>query len=198
MNFCRLTTLAKSPSQRLLRNLKVSERFQSSLDVQKNVHPQLLNFADPVVSFKTKSSFDLVRSVVVFKICQIKPLIARADQLLKLSYRLLGQNLTNGILRLSFFDHFCAGEDELGIKPKVDYLHENGIGSILDYAAEADIGSRVTDTSVVEQRLKTDFLQARVYDYEDESLCDLHAETFKKCILAVHAVSPTGKSSRVH
>lgn len=197
MNYCRLTTIAKSPSQRLLRNLKVSERFQSSLQT-KNVHPQLLNFADPVVSFKTKSSFDLFRSVVVFKICQIKPLIARADQLLKLSYRLLGQNLTNGILRLSFFDHFCAGEDELGIKPKVDYLHENGIGSILDYAAEADIGSRVTDTSVVEQRLKTDFLQARVYDYEDESLCDLHAETFKKCILAVHAVSPTGKSSRVH
>ena len=95
---------------------------------------------------------------------------------------------------MSFFNHFCAGEDETGIKPKVDYLHENGIGSILDYAAEADIASKETDTVRVEKRMKEDFLQARVYDYEDENLCDSRADTFRKCILAVHAVSPTGAS----
>lgn len=152
----------------------------------------LLNFTDPVMSFTTKTNLELMRSIVVFTICQIRPLVRRSDKLLKFSYRLLGPTLTNGALRLSFFNHFCAGEDERGIKPKVDYLHENGIGSILDYAAEADIASEGTDNLIVEKRLKEDFLQARVYDYKDESLCDSRADTFRQCILAVHSVSPTG------
>ena len=152
---------------------------------------KLLNFTDPVVSFRTKSSFELIRCIAVFTICQIRPLVSRSDKLLKISYRILGTSITNGVLRLSFFNHFCAGEDEQGIKGKVHYLHDNGIGSILDYAAEADIASEETDTVVVEKRLREDFLTARVYDYKDEALCDLRAETFRQCILAVHAVSPT-------
>jgi hypothetical protein len=181
----------KRPVSVLSRPFQLSSGKRSSV-VRSHEIPKSLNFVDPAVSFNTKSSFELLRSVAVFSICQIRPLIKRSDLLLKISYRILGQGITNYALKLSFFNHFCAGEDEVRIKPTVDYLHSNGIGSILDYAAEADIGSKETDTSKAEKRLETDCLQARVYDYEGENLCDLHAETFKKCILAVHKVSPTG------
>lgn len=181
----------KRPVSALSRSFQLSTGKKSSV-IHSHQIPNALNFVDPAVNFNTKSSFQLLRSVAVFSICQIRPLIKRSDQLLKISYRIFGPGITNYVLKLSFFNHFCAGEDEVGIKPTVDYLHSNGIGSILDYAAEADIGSNETDTSKVEKRLMTDYLQARVYDYEDENLCDSHAETFRKCILAVHQVSPTG------
>lgn len=167
----------------------ISKTFSSIHQEKDSNH--VLNFTDPVVSFKTKSSFQLLRSIAVFTICQFRPLVVRSDKLLKISYRLLGPYVTNIFLRSTFFNHFCAGEDEKTIKPTVDYLHENGIGSILDYAAEADIGDEKIDTEIIEQRLKDEPL-GRVYDYEGEELCDERLETFKQCILAVHAVSPTG------
>ena len=40
--------------------------------------------------------------------------------------------------------HLCsssAGEDGDNIQPKLQMLHSNGIGGILDYAAEDDVGS---------------------------------------------------------
>jgi hypothetical protein len=40
---------------------------------------------------------------------QIKPLVDNADGLLKWSKRLLGEPIVNGILRRTFFRHFCAG-----------------------------------------------------------------------------------------
>ena len=42
-------------------------------------------------------------------------------------------------MRPTFFNHFCAGEDEVSIVPTINYLQNNGIGAILDYAAEADV-----------------------------------------------------------
>lgn len=187
----------KRPVSVLTRLIQLSSGKCSSV-IRSHQIPESLNFVDPAVSFNTKSNFELLRSVAVFSICQLRPLVKRSDQLLKISYFLLGQGITNHVLKLSFFNHFCAGEDEVRIKPTIDYLHDNGIGSILDYAAEADIGNSETDTSKVEKRLKTDCLQARVYDYEGENLCNSHAETFKKCILAVHQVSPTGISAMPH
>ena len=174
---------------------RLSPRLFSSINTDSRF--PLVNFTDPAMSFTTKTNFELIRSIAVFTICQIRSLVTRSDKILKFSYRLFGPTVTNGVLRFSFFNHFCAGEDERGIKPKVDYLHENGIGSILDYAAEADIASAETDTLIVEKRLQEDFLQARVYDYKDEGLCDSRAETFRQCIMAVHAVSPTGESRSV-
>ena len=42
-------------------------------------------------------------------------------------------------MRRTFFRHFCAGEDAESIKPVIHELERNGIGAILDYAAEADL-----------------------------------------------------------
>lgn len=47
-------------------------------------------------------------------------------------------------MKRTFFRHFCAGEDVDGIRPTIAFLEHNGIGSILDFAAEADLDSRRT------------------------------------------------------
>jgi proline dehydrogenase len=107
-------------------------------------------------------------------------------------------------MEATFFGHFCAGEDEHNIRPTVDYLQRNGVGSILDYAAEADIDddnangptTQPSPPSSPEATVPTvagkERVQCRVYDYKNEELCDMHARTFEKCIRAVKSVSPTG------
>ena len=52
---------------------------------------------------------------------------------------LLLLGFTKWFLKKSFFGHFCAGETAEELLPVVDKLRNNGIGSILDYAAESDI-----------------------------------------------------------
>lgn len=41
----------------------------------------------------------------------------------------------------------CTGEDQQDIKPTMHYLFQNGIGGILDYAAEDDVESEGGATS---------------------------------------------------
>ena len=82
----------------------------------------------------------------------------------------------------------------IGITPTVHRLEDSGVGSILDYAAEADV---IVDNSeyvqlvedVVENKVKV-----RVYHYLDEDMCDKHRDTFINCIRAARtASSPNAK-----
>jgi len=115
--------------------------------------------------YASKSMSELLRARLVFTVSQMKPVVARADSLVHLSYRFLGHGITNYVLRSSFFGHFCAGEDEKSIAPTVKYLESNGIGSILDYAAEADIED--AEGVPTQAQASKSALQARVYDYKD-------------------------------
>jgi proline dehydrogenase len=141
---------------------------------------------------KSKTLADLLRSYIVFTICQNKYLVKHSEALIRWSYLFLGHYITNLVLKNSFFGHFCAGEDAILIKPTVDKLHQSGIGAILDYAAEDDIEeeSKPAPDDTISNRKA--FVECRVYDYKNEELCDLHVKTFEKCIEAVHDVSPTG------
>jgi len=50
----------------------------------------------------------------VLSACTIQPLVKHADRLVKLSRRVLGDGLTFGIVKHSFFAHFCAGKPRIG------------------------------------------------------------------------------------
>eukprot|EP01038_Epipyxis_sp_PR26KG_P011537 gene11537-15453_t len=135
---------------------------------------QIIDFSDSKNSYKSMNTWQLLRGQLVFMICQLKPLVSNAESFMKLSYNLFGLKITNYVLKLTFFGHFCAGEDQESIKPTVLNLEKHGVGSILDYAAESDI---TTENDNIDK-------------YEE--LCDMHAETFIKCIQSVKSVSPTG------
>ena len=60
-------------------------------------------------------------------------------QLVALSNRLLGKRFTAALLRPTFFAHFCAGETSEEVAHTIRFLQVQGVGGILDYAAEADV-----------------------------------------------------------
>ena len=71
---------------------------------------QPLCFDNPHQAFQAKSTSQLARSLAVFKACGIKPFVQNADWLLNSSKQLFGASLVNGVVKRTFFKHFCAGE----------------------------------------------------------------------------------------
>ena len=179
--------------------------------------PSLPNFNDSKTAFSGISSFALARAWVVLKLCTFRALVDNAETLLQTSRKVLGDNFVEQLVRPTFFNHFCAGTTEVDIKPVIQYLEGNGIGAILDYAAEADVeteasrpdGEKVhqkkdrksNETTVPSPRRKRAWqsntgqrkkITARIYDYSTEKQCDLNADIFESAIRAVHNVSPEG------
>lgn len=197
----RLTTkFSLNTTKRIgFRSLQFSNVVINNTDINKlpNKHTTIpndfpsVNFNDAAVSFKSKTMYQLILARIIFTICQIKPIVNYSELMLNKSYKILGERFTNALLRSSFFSHFCGGESEKSIQPTVDYLQRNGVGSILDYAAEAEIPEK--DKEIEKKKdLHQNEIIGRVYDYVDEDRCDMHLETFRQCILSVKAVSPTG------
>jgi hypothetical protein len=62
----------------------------------------------------------LARAAVVFALCRLEFLTNNAEALLSFSNRVLGKTVTSLVLRPTFFNHFCAGEDETSIKPTIE------------------------------------------------------------------------------
>ncbi|EGD79600.1 proline oxidase [Salpingoeca rosetta] len=146
-----------------------------------------LDFSDPSQAFQTKSLYDLVLAYGVLKLCTVRQIVENAGPLYKKTRAVFGARLVDGIVKGTFFRHFCAGENEDELRPIVAELRASGIGSIMDYAAEADLEDKPEDVLEEEQRLS-----ARTYDYIDESHCDANVENFKTCIENVHNVTPAG------
>ncbi len=58
---------------------------------------------------------------------------------MKVAQRILGKKLFERIMKMSFYGHFIAGEDQVSIQPTIDRLAKYGVGAILDYSVEEDI-----------------------------------------------------------
>ena len=100
-----------------------------------------INFTDSASAHGSKSTFELLRAIAVFKLCQLPFVVKHAESLLNLSSKILGNTITNGLVKHTFFQHFCAGEDSIDMKPVINMLQEHNIGPILDYAAENEESS---------------------------------------------------------
>ncbi len=53
--------------------------------------------------------------------------------------RIFGERIFTWIMKKTIYGQFVAGEDLATIKPKISFLRNSGIRSILDYAVEEDI-----------------------------------------------------------
>lgn len=108
--------------------------------------------------------------MLVFQLSGVQPLVSNSRRLLELSRRVVGDSITDWLLQQTFFGHFCAGTSSETIRPVIIRLQKNGVGSILDYAAEADVAQpRKLEVS-------RDQLQARTYDYQGEDECDANTD----------------------
>jgi proline dehydrogenase len=158
------------------------------------------DFDDHRAAFESKSTRELARAALSFGLCQVPILVRNADPLLRSSRAVLGDRVTDALLRATLFGHFCAGTDEAEIQGPILDLQKAGIGSILDYAAEDDgsAGGGGGGAPAASAPSPADVITTekppigRVYDYESEARCDRHVETFKKCIRDVATLQSDG------
>ena len=132
-----------------------------------------------------KSTFELLQSLLVFEACQFKSLVTRGDLILSAIRKVFGNWTTDTIVRYSFFQQFCGGENHDQVVKKMKELKKYGLNSILDYAAEDEGTSPRTEKAKAEEIIPLN-QPAREYDYENEHQCNAHLETFLKCIRTVH------------
>jgi len=151
------------------------------------------------LSFFTTS--ELVKSLLVLSSLKVPGAAAASGSLLRASTRILGPRATGAALKMTFFGHFCAGENEAEVAGLVSRLSRSNVGAILDYAAEEDVSvakaSAILPASY--EREAGEFSGAH-FVYTDESDCDANTELFLNCIRTAHASScqlPADASSRL-
>lgn len=194
-----------------------SERKSSGFDSSTRKLPVVPDFNDSQAAYATKSTWELVRAMLVFHLCRIPFLVQHSETLLSCSRQILGETIHSALLKATLFGHFCAGQDEKSIQPILRQMQKHGIGSILDYAREDDGGGSTGTVAVAPKQedlnnnnapnaspfpwktstANTIFHQdpnpkARMYDYESEQQCDRHVETFRSCIRSVKNLDADG------
>lgn len=114
----------------------------------------------------------------------------RVQTILKVAETLFTKKVVHTVVKKSFFDHFCAGEDAKEIAPVLGRLRMQGVRGILDYAAEAkqeDVQGE--DNTPIGTGTNA---RARTYSYDSEAVCHQNLEIFLKSIETVKDVTPQG------
>ncbi|XP_027431325.1 proline dehydrogenase 1, mitochondrial isoform X2 [Zalophus californianus] len=181
----------------------------------------VVDFGNTQEAYRSRRSWELVRSLLVLRLCASPALLAHHEQLLHLTRRLLGQRLFEKLMKMTFYGQFVAGEDQESIRPLIRHNRAFGVGSILDYGVEEDLSPEEAErkemescTSAVEREgsgtskrekqyqahrafgdRRDGVISARTYFYANEAKCDSHMETFLRCIEAAGGASDDGFSA---
>eukprot|EP01012_Entosiphon_sulcatum_P052380 TRINITY_DN7199_c0_g1_i1.p1 TRINITY_DN7199_c0_g1~~TRINITY_DN7199_c0_g1_i1.p1 ORF type:complete len:540 (+),score=85.59 TRINITY_DN7199_c0_g1_i1:42-1661(+) len=99
------------------------------------------DFNDTKAAYRVHSTWQLIRSLIVLRLCSVSWLVRNANTAFATAQRVLGNSLVRAVVRPTFFDQFCAGEDEATMQPMANHLLANRIGLILNPAMEADVDS---------------------------------------------------------
>lgn len=69
---------------------------------------------------------------------------------MKFGKAVLGEKLFGTLMKMSFYGHFVAGEDQYKIVPTLERLRSFGVKPILDYSVEEDISQEEAEKREVE------------------------------------------------
>ena len=114
-----------------------SSSIVTSLSTTNIVENPIPDFNTNAMAFRNKTTIELIRAAILFGFCTHLPaLVYHAETILQYSYRIFGTTITNHLVRLSFYEQFCAGADVASMEPTIQQLQNDGIASIFDFAAE--------------------------------------------------------------
>ncbi|XP_051533198.1 proline dehydrogenase 1, mitochondrial-like isoform X3 [Myxocyprinus asiaticus] len=180
-----------------------------------------IDFDNTEEAYKSKDTLELLRSLLVFKLCTFDFVVDKNKELMDLSKKVIGQRLFEKLMKMTFYGQFVAGEDQNSIKPLIEKNQAFGVGSVLDYSVEEDLTQeeaekKEMDSCVSEAEKESHgmdhrekkykahrqfgdrrggVISARTYFYADEAKCDHHMDTFIKCIKASAGSSVDGFSA---
>ncbi|PIO67894.1 hypothetical protein TELCIR_10343 [Teladorsagia circumcincta] len=100
-----------------------------------------LSFENTQEAFKSKTNSDIIRALLVLRMCGIEPLVKHNQRILSVLRATLGQTLFKKLMKGTFFGHFVAGESREEVEPVVARLKRFGVKSILDYSVESDLST---------------------------------------------------------
>ncbi|GBB99599.1 hypothetical protein RclHR1_03580006 [Rhizophagus clarus] len=103
---------------------------------------------DNRISVQDKSTKELVRSLIVYKLCSSQWLVNRAPSLLKFVEKANLSTFAYWVIRRTFFAHFCGGETAEQCKNIMNQLDKHGIKLILGLSVEADINENLETSSI--------------------------------------------------
>jgi len=98
-----------------------------------------LTFEDHSAAFKSKTTWEVLRALMVFQVCGINVIVDNNEKLMKLGQTVLGKKLFGHLMKQTFYGQFVAGEDTVRIAPVINRMRGFGVKSILDYSVEEDI-----------------------------------------------------------
>ncbi|KAM4634525.1 proline dehydrogenase 1, mitochondrial isoform 2-T2 [Polymixia lowei] len=179
-----------------------------------------IDFDNTQEVYKSKDNIELLRSLLVFKLCTFDFLVDKNKELMELSKKVFGRRLFEKLMKMTFYGQFVAGEDHNSIKPLIQKNQAFGVGAVLDYSVEEDLTQeeaekKEMDSCVSEAEKESPdvgrekkykahrqfgdrrggVISARTYFYADEAKCDNQMETFINCIRASGGSSTDGFSA---
>ncbi|XP_029484136.2 proline dehydrogenase 1, mitochondrial-like isoform X2 [Oncorhynchus nerka] len=195
--------------------------IQSKNTTEAQTQKTEIDFDNTHEAYKSKDNIELLRSLLVFKLCTFDFLVDKNKELMDLSKKVFGQRLFERLMKMTFYGQFVAGEDHNSIKPLIHKNQAFGVGSVLDYSVEEDltqeeaekkemdacVSEAEKDSPGVDHRemkykahrqfgdRRGGVVSARTYFYADEAKCDNQMETFLNCIKASGGASVDGFSA---
>uniref|UniRef100_A0A8D0A8X9 Proline dehydrogenase n=1 Tax=Sander lucioperca TaxID=283035 RepID=A0A8D0A8X9_SANLU len=156
-----------------------------------------IDFDNTQEAYRSKGNIELLRSLLVFKLCTIDILVEKNKELMDLSKKVFGQWMFEKLMKMTFYGQFVAGEDHNSIKPLIQKNQAFGVGAVLDYSVEEDLTQEEKKYKAHRQfgDRRGGVISARTYFYADESKCDNQMETFINCIRASGGASADGFSA---
>lgn len=94
----------------------------------------MISFDNTEIAFKYKSTKDLKRAYTMFKLVGKSWLVQFGKFMVPIAFKL--RLPINGIIKATIFKQFCGGETIDDCDNTIQTLHENNVGTILDYSVE--------------------------------------------------------------
>ncbi|XP_073492116.1 hydroxyproline dehydrogenase-like [Aquarana catesbeiana] len=102
-----------------------------------------LNFSDGRV-FRLKSRWEVMRGLLIFRMCSFPSLVKNSEKLMTVSRRLMGRRVFEWGMRGTVYGQFVAGENLTEIQACMERLRKLGIRPMLAVPIEEDLGEGKT------------------------------------------------------
>ena len=118
----------------LLVNLRLYKNRDSRVGPKEEFIVTRLDFADTEKAFAPRTDQALKQSYWLFKALSFPSVVAMGPTFTDCALKL--KLPVKGILKATIFKQFCGGESVDDCQKTIDWLYENQVGTILDYATE--------------------------------------------------------------